>query len=161
LSEVQSFFNQSFYYELQVTSFSGILNSIQRPQNKTLLVLEPTRLQSILSATFSSCGHFWQSLVCLPSNSQNTEVQYGFHTSHFQSLRVLSWLTEATFPVALDAARAATKPSCALLKVMVFFSLMSQSSKDCITKHKIEVKSTSLKKDYDYAPELLTRLQKN
>lgn len=72
----------------------------------------------------------------LSSNRQNVKVDTDnigrYYTNHFQSLTNLSWLTEATFPVALDAARAAIIPSCALLKVIVFFSLMSQSSKDCM-----------------------------
>ena len=52
-------------------------------------------------------------------------------SSHFQSLTSLSWLTDATNPDAFDAARAAIKPSWALLMVTLFFSLMSQSSMDC------------------------------
>jgi hypothetical protein len=67
------------------------------------------------------------------SNKQNVKIDIDngrYHTGHFQSLTNVSWLTEAIFPVVLDAARAAIKPSWALLKVMAFFSLMSQSSKD-------------------------------
>ena len=58
---------------------------------------------------------------------------YGARTSpgtfHFQSLTCLSWLTEATRPE-LEEARAETRPSCAAT-VMLLFSSMSQSSRDC------------------------------
>lgn len=49
---------------------------------------------------------------------------------YFQSFTHLSWLADATTPVALDTAKAAIRPSCAG-SIMVLFSFMSQISSDC------------------------------
>lgn len=53
---------------------------------------------------------------------------------YFHSLTNLSWLAEATYPVTVDTAKAAISPWWAD-RVMVLFSLMFHSSKDCKSIH--------------------------
>lgn len=50
--------------------------------------------------------------------------------NHFHNLTNLSWLAEATKPVTVDTANAAISPSWAD-RVIVLFSVMFQSSRDC------------------------------
>ncbi len=64
--------------------------------------------------------------------------------AYFQSLTHLSWLAEATMPVADDWASAAIKPSWAGT-VMLCFSTIFHSSKDCTPNQTLSASSSLFK----------------